>query len=516
MYKKINYILILTLFINFVNGQGGFKRSITLPNAKLQVSHGIVETTPNNYMHVGLVIDTINGNQISRLCVVGLNQFGQIQWVKKYGNNKNVFTDHPLKSEYLKRIDNSYLFSTTILDSTNSQIGCLIKLNSIGDTLWLKKYYSSTYPINIINVTKSFNGGYLLISTLSNSLTGAYYLVIKTDIVGNELWRKEIHKSNLNGPDHQYASAILQDSVTKKIIIVGSQTIGNSSSWSWHSNIVITDSLGNFLTRLNYPNNLPGDLKNIMQCKDGKFIAVGNTNNNEVYNSYTLNYGFIVKFDVNATTPIWQKTFYDEKSILNYYNNVIEKPNGDLIISGTEDTAHHKGKAINLLGKITWLDKDGNRLRKQFYQYTPTNTLNFLYYHYSFNKTNDNNFISCYFVDGIPPRKFFIVKYDSLGCDSSSAYCTSVGFKELKYEVTDVKIYPQPANETLNLESQLFGDKLLLLKVSNQLGQNLITQTKQSKNGIVQISLASLPKGIYILQLTDKDGKTFSQKIIKE
>ena len=506
----------LTLFINFVNGQGGFKRSITLQNAKVQVSHGIIETNTNNYLHVGLVIDTLNGYQSSKLCVTGLNYNGQVQWIKKYGNHKFEFTDHPLKFEYLKKFDNTFLYSSTFIDSTNALVGCLIKLSALGDTIWLKKYYSNTNPINIINVTKSYDGGYFLLASLSNTTTGSCLLIIKTNNLGNELWRKEIHKPTTNGPDHQYGSAIIQDSISKKIIIVGNQTIGNSTTWAFHSNIVITDSLGNFLNRLNYPNNMPGDLKNIIQCKDGKFIAVGNANNSETYNEYILNYGFIVKFDINGTTPIWLKTFYDEKSILNYYNNVIENPNGNLIISGTEDTAHHKGKAINLLGKIAWLDKNGNRINKKNYQYTPTNTLNFLYYHYSFNKTHDDNFISCYFVDGINPRKFFIVKYDSLGCDTTAAYCATVGFKEQNYQAIDVSIYPQPAKQFINLQSTLFANKKAQVYISNAIGQICYNANVQFNNGNTQLNLANLPKGIYFLKLVDEDLRSFTSKIVLE
>lgn len=91
-----------------------------------------------------------------------------------------------------------------------------------------------------------------------------------------------------------------------------------------------------------------------------------------------------------------------------------------------------------------------------------------------------------------------------------------VGFKENSYQTADVSIYPQPANQIVNLSSPLFSNKSAQIQLSNNLGQLCFKQNVKFNNGNVQIPLGDLPKGIYILKLIDVDLKTFTQKLIVE
>ena len=49
------------------------------------------------------------------------------------------------------------------------------------------------------------------------------------------------------------------------------------------------------------------------------------------------------------------------------------------------------------------------------------------------------------------------------------------------------------------------------MKVYNTLGQ--CVKTVQNAN---EISLEGLPQGVYLLRITTKDGKVFSDKVLKE
>ena len=181
MITKIKYILTLTLFVCHSYGQGGFKRNIVLPNSKAHFSLGVEETTPNNYIHVGLVVDTLNGYQTNRLCIMGLNQNGQVQWVKKYGNHKFEYLNNPLRSKWTSKINNFIYFTTAVTDSNNVTLGVLIKINFNGDTVWQKKYYAPSFNVTPYDVCKTKDNGFLI--------TGAVYdnvdqklLLIKTNI----------------------------------------------------------------------------------------------------------------------------------------------------------------------------------------------------------------------------------------------------------------------------------------------------------------------------------------------
>lgn len=98
-----------------------------------------------------------------------------------------------------------------------------------------KKYYDLYRDIICQMVTKSVDGGFL-VTGLAQSTGSNTLLLIKTDINGNELWRKYISKTAPNGQD---AKIILQDSVSKKIVTVGYQYYPGNSI---RDNVVIFDS----------------------------------------------------------------------------------------------------------------------------------------------------------------------------------------------------------------------------------------------------------------------------------
>jgi hypothetical protein len=476
---------------------------------------------PNgHYLHIGLTIDTIGNSQVQRLCTIGLNSNGQKTWVKKYGAATLWYYDNISKGHSMIERNGFYFYSTNIQE-TGINKGVLIKLNMNGDTLWQKRYLSHNSEILVIEgLNKTYDQGFLLFGRMSDQIGNTRLLLIKTNAIGDELWRQVINKSNTNGPNYQTAKNVIQDSVTKNIILIGEQFIGNSTSWFSHPNIVITDSLGNFLERRSYPNTYTrGILSDIIQTKDGKFVTIGAISY-EMQGVNELYYGYAVKFDLTATTPVWQKTYLDEKSIVNNYSTVLEKKNGDLVLAGTQDTSYLKCIAMRNMGKITWLASTGEFIKKRYYNYIPALNSSgvFADYLFDFNPTNDNGFISCYYDQGGGQlqRKFFIVKYDSTGCDTSAFYCATVDIKENNYQAADVNIYPQPANNVLNLSSVLFTNKRAQIQISNNLGQLCFKQSVQFNNGNAQLPLANLPKGIYFLKLIDEDFKTYTQKIIVE
>jgi hypothetical protein len=114
--------------------------------------------------------------------------------------------------------------------------------------------------------------------------------------------------------------------------------------------------------------------------------------------------------------------------------------------------------------------------------------------------------LSCYKDDNFPLYK---VPGYTLACNYSP-----VSIKENSYQTVDVSIYPQPANQIVNLSSPLFANKRAQIQISNNLGQLCFKQSVQFNNGNAQLPLANLPKGIYFLKLIDEDFKTFTNKVI--
>jgi hypothetical protein len=72
---------------------------------------------------------------------------------------------------------------------------------------------------------------------------------------------------------------------------------------------------------------------------------------------------------------------------------------------------------------------------------------------------------------------------------------------------TAFNVYPNPTNGIVNIE----GVKVAQVQVYNILGQPVRTFTNAN-----EIHIKDLPNGVYLLRITDKEGNTFSERIVKE
>jgi|LakMenE01Jun11ns_1017448.scaffolds.fasta_scaffold9958553_2 hypothetical protein len=99
---------------------------------------------------------------------------------------------------------------------------------------------------------------------------------------------------------------------------------------------------------------------------------------------------------------------------------------------------------------------------------------------------------------------------------NTCTYINTTNIFEIKSSNENILIYPQPANNILNLSSPLFSNKKVQVIINNTIGQMVLNTNIQFTNGSCQINVATLTKGFYLLKLTDEDLKTYTQKIIVE
>nr|MBA3683518.1 hypothetical protein [Bacteroidota bacterium] len=456
------YIILFTL-TQIIYGQGGFKRNFKLPYSLNNTTKNVFETTPGNYITCGIVVDTLNSFQTNRLAIMGLNSQGQLQWVKKYGNHKFEYLDNSLITKWFYKKDNFIYHAGCVRDSNNVQLGVLIKFDFNGDTIWQKKYYDST-NIDVIPqmVCGSVDGGFLIagFSQNWNNHTNPV-LLIKTDVNGNELWRKKISKAIPNVHD---AKVILQDSISKKIVLAGYQYIGTATAYSGYPSVLILDSLGNKLSQHGYTGQ--GLFTNLIQTKDKKIIAIGAVGQPEIFGALNSFKSIAVKFDVNnPTSPIWNYEF-DKTAVTNFFTGITELNNEDLLITGILDTMQQNNLATNCLQRIIRINKNGNLLSTKYFDYSPNHLVDNNQTILSLNKTSDNGYISAFQVFNTSPSPFFVVKYDSTFCDSSVFYCQTVGLEELKSNNYKLNIYPNPTSDILNIElDDLFAVETATIKI---------------------------------------------------
>ena len=493
----------------------GFRVRHYLPDANNNTAKSIFEISPGQYMTGGFIVDKTSGE--NKLCLMGLNAQGQILWEKKYRNDLFEYLDNTFISRSYYKKNNFIYYTGVVRDTNNKQIGVLIKFDLNGDTVWQKLYRDTDPEEDVIPqmVTSSVDGGLLMTGFFQNWSNNPHNecLIIKTDANGNELWRKKLGKTN---PNVQDGKNIIQDSATKKIVLVGYQYLNAADSYD---NVIITDSLGEQPQRMLYIGS-QGLLLDLVQTFDKKIVAVGYKTYPSGVNWY--NRSFAVKFDLsNPTIPIWKIDNYDRLTLANGFLAVVELPDHNLILSGGFDSLRILNQMQNDLIRLVKVRPNGSIISKRYYDYK-TNSPNNVNYMgtRSINLTSDGGLIAAIECFNSPaPNPFFFVKFDSTGCDSSLSYCQSikntVGQADVAFNSSGINIFPNPAKTlvTVNLDVSMFAEPIDFL-LSDLSGRIILNEKINQQSHTVD--LKELAKGLYIVSLVKNNLVLFKGKIAKE
>ncbi len=426
---RFSLIIIILIVASSAQSQG-FRTRFNIPQSAENSSREIFESSPGNYIAAGFAVDTSSGIQVNRITMMGLGNNGQLLWTKKYGNIKLEYLNNGFIQRCFYKQNSHLYYAGCARDSTNKIVGLLIKFALNGDTIWQKIYRDTSSLEDVIPqmVTGSVDGGFLITGFFQNWSSNPYArcLLIKTDAQGKELWRKKISKG---APDVQDGKAIIQDSASKKIVIVGYQYLSNNAHYD---HILVVDSLGNkvYQGASCFPGGMATD---VIQTKDKKIIMVGWQYYSQMVGGSPAQKSYAVKFDINApATAIWKINGYDVLGLRNGFTCAIELPNTNILIGGSLDTLQgvYNGLNIypaNILTRLTVVDKNGNIIWNRYYDYKTNDSAVQNYQGIrSLNLCQDGGWVAAIegFNYGVDPM--FFVKYDSTGCDSTLIYCQNL------------------------------------------------------------------------------------------
>ena len=515
-------LLIIFLLTSLIVKPQGFKVRHSIPNASDNSSKALFEVSPGSYIGAGFVIDTSSGQPINCIAIMGLGSQGQLLWTKKYKGHKIEYYNNGFISRCFYKKGNYLYYAGCAVDTVANNIGVLIKFNMNGDTLWQKKYKDST-SIDLIPqmVTASVDGGFLITGFFQNWITNTQQgLILKTDANGNELWRRKLNKI---APNVQDGKAIVQDSTTKKIAIVGYQYLTAADN---HDNILILDSLGT----KKYQGTLcwggvGGSAFDLIQTQDKKLVMVGLQIYSQSMGGYNCKRSFAVKFDINApNVPIWKIDGYDKLGLYNQFTCITELKNDNLLIGGVIDTMQSlcdnpTNRPLSSLIRLTIVDKNGNIKWNRYYDYkTNSNSSDNNQGIHSINTCSDGSWLASIESSNYQViNPFLFVKYDSTGCDSSAAHCATLNLVGLKNNSTinnSVEIYPNPTRDYLyfSLKGISVNDAMNL----NILDIRGVTVKSLKLRSLERIDVQDLENGMYFITITENNKIIYKMKFIKE
>lgn len=419
-----------------------------------------------------------------------------------------------LARSYYKK-GNFIYYAGCVRDSNNAQIGVLIKFNLVGDTLWQKFYRDPQQDVIPHMVTASVDGGFLVTGFFQDWINiVSPGLIIKTDANGNELWRKEINKVV---PNVCVGRAIVQDSATKKIIIVGYQYLGSASAFDTYDNVVVLDSLGVKLSQHTLGGDMPGVLYDLIQTSDKKMVAVGAAYVKTPQDN--LSYSYVVKFDLNGplnlpASPLFVNSNFDYLNFRNAFTCIYELPNGDFLIGGDYDTLQNQNIMPNWMTRLVRMDKNGNVIWKKYYTYWHTPGVSNEQSMMSMCPTSDNGIVASLYSFNTPaPAPAIFIKWDSTGCDSSQAYCQMVaaGISRNYLQDEEVKVFPNPTQGLLQIS--VSATALVVYDITGREIKRVLLDANMQDH---KIDLRTLDDGVYTISLLRNKVAVYKGKVVKQ
>ncbi len=174
--------------------------------------------------------------------IVKLNSVGDTLWTKEF--LQSSFDSYPYSISVIQTSDGGYMMLGNTDDTHNLILQSpLIKLNSSGDTLWTKSFIFNYGRGWMSNIRQTSDGGYIIggcIEQDTNMKTGCFAILIKTNELGDTLWTKLYGKKAINNSFtqiYEYNMAQTNDG--------GNVLVGWTGNFSVGGFVVKTDLLGN-------------------------------------------------------------------------------------------------------------------------------------------------------------------------------------------------------------------------------------------------------------------------------
>ncbi|HDY86932.1 MAG TPA: T9SS type A sorting domain-containing protein [bacterium] len=302
----------------------------------------------------------------------------QITFEKTYGGSNQDYG-----SSVEQTTDGGYIIAgrTSSFDIANGDV-YLIKIDSIGDTIWTKTYgwIAADYGYS---VQQTIDGGYIVAGE-----TGADFYLIKTNAIGDTLWTKAY-----GGLSGEYGYSVQQTTDSGYIIAGFSNVAFNNDVY-----LIKTTSLGDTVWTKLYGGNFSDQGNSVKQTTDGGYIIVGNTSSFGAGNADV----YLIKTNSVGDT-IWTKTYGGIFSDVGM--SVQQTTDGGYIIVGYT-LSFGAGNAdvylikTNLVGDTLWTKTYGGIWDE---------------WGYSVRQTTDSGYIIVGYTDIFGDDDVYLIKTNSVG-----------------------------------------------------------------------------------------------------
>lgn len=448
--------------------------------------------------------------------IVKLNKAGKIEWDKTFGGNEIENCSKIIQTRDKGYLLGGYSYSDISGDKTENSKGdadyWIVKVNSEGVKLWDKTIggYDSDRLEDMIELP---NGDIILAGSSYSGISGnkseesrgkVDFWIVKINESGNIIWDKTI-----GGPKNDFAEDVVI-TLNNEILVGGNSDsyIGGEKS---HKNkgeydiwVVKLNAFGGFISDITIGGSKGDFLENILLLPNGEYLLCGdswsNISGDKSENSKGYVDYWIVKLN-SRNKVIFDKTIGGSRS--DYLSDAIETENHNLVLGGHSYSSIGGDKSedskgyydywivkVNTEGEILWDKTVGG----SSYDYLR-----------SIEQLQGDSYALC-------GHSFSGIGYDKTQKSRGGYDFWVVALKEENspavsglHEGNNVsfRVYPNPANNVLNIQS----DIKQVFTLTDKAGR-IYKKQEIFQSGTIDVS--KIPSGIYFLS----DGKNVQQVII--
>lgn len=277
----------------------------------------IEETADSNYFVFGIK-DQVSANQSDI-------------WILKLDNNGDtVFTkniDLGPGSNYVKGCTKTFDGGFALTGYTDSRGNgyndvSLIKLNSTGDTSWIKTY-GGTQADGGYSISQNVDSGFIITGrTGSFNVQNEDFYIIRTDVNGDTLWTRTFGFTN-----GDFASAGKETS-DGGFVVAG--TSWDTIAGNYDIYLIKYDSLGNLIWDKRLKQNYENTASGLEVLQDGKMAISGTIWDGIGYNAYLI-------LTNNVGDTLWTKEFGFPNHSEQIYSLALTNDGGYLMSGSTDD-----------------------------------------------------------------------------------------------------------------------------------------------------------------------------------
>lgn len=278
-------------------------------------AESVQQTTDGGYILVGTT-ESFGVESREDVYLIKTNPSGDTLWTRTYGGGGN---DDGHSVQQTK--DGGYI----ITGFTGSGCKCcnvyLIKTNSLGDTLWTRKYCGKGYAQGS-SVQQTSDGGYVVVGYTRSCNAGGsgYVYLIKTNPSGDTIWTR-----TYGGEGYDKGFSV-QQTIDGGYIVAGeTESFGGGLKNVY---LIKTNIFGDTLWTRTYGGRRGYSWgKSVRQTSEGGYIVAGSTDSFGA-GGYDL---FLIKTNPSGDT-LWTKTYGGKNN--DQANSVLEASSGGYIIVG--------------------------------------------------------------------------------------------------------------------------------------------------------------------------------------